>query len=105
MLDKPTTPRGLFDGAQPDPGTSYAPYRVFNIGNGQPTSLMDYIHAAEDALGRRAIKNYLPLQPGDVLATGADVTELNSWVNFIPSVPVTEGVSRFVRWYRDHYSV
>ncbi len=103
--DKPAEPHPAFDPAAPDPATSNAPYRVFNIGNSQPTPLMDYIAALEAALGREAVKNYLPMQAGDVPATSADTTELDAWVGFKPATPVREGVARFVRWYREFYKV
>ena len=101
--DKPATANPGFDPAAPDPATSNAPYRVFNIGNSQPTPLMDYIAALEAALGREALKNYLPMQAGDVPATSADTTELDAWVGFKPATPVREGVARFVAWYRGFY--
>lgn len=104
VLDKPATPAAEFRSSAPDPATSNAPYRVFNIGNSQPTPLMDYIHALENALGKEATKNYLPMQPGDVPATSADTSELEAWVGFRPGTPVQEGVRRFVAWYRRHYS-
>lgn len=103
--DKPATANPGFDPAAPDPATSNAPYRVFNIGNSQPTPLMDYIAALEAALGREAVKNYLPMQAGDVPATSADTTELDAWVGFKPATPVREGVARFVAWYRGFYGV
>jgi UDP-glucuronate 4-epimerase len=103
--DKPATANPGFDPAAPDPATSKAPYRVFNIGNSQPTPLMDYIAALEAALGREAVKNYLPMQAGDVPATSADTTELDAWVGFKPATPVREGVARFVAWYRGFYGV
>lgn len=103
VLDKPATPDPAFNPAQPDTATSNAPYRVFNIGNSQPTPLMDYIQALETALGREAQKNYLPMQAGDVPATNADTRELDAWVGFKPNTPVTQGVQRFVDWYRDFY--
>ena len=103
VVDKPATPAQDFDPKDPDPATSNAPYRVFNIGNSQPTPLMDYIHALEKALGMEAKKNYLPMQPGDVAATSADTAELQAWVGFKPCTPVEEGVRRFVDWYRRHY--
>jgi len=103
VTDKPATPSAVFNPATPDPATSRAPYRVFNIGNSQPTPLMDYISALESALGRPAQKNFLPMQPGDVPATSADTSELDAWVGFRPDTPVREGVLRFVQWYREHY--
>jgi UDP-glucuronate 4-epimerase len=103
VLDKPATPSATFDAASPDPATSNAPYRVFNIGNNQPTQLMDYIEALEQALGKTAQKNFLPIQPGDVPATAANTDELDAWAGFKPNTPVTVGVARFVAWYRDFY--
>jgi UDP-glucuronate 4-epimerase len=105
VLDKPATPDPAFDTAAPDPATSWAPHRVFNIGNANPTPLMAYIEALEDALGRRAEKRFLPLQPGDVPATAADTTALEAWTGFRPNTPVREGVARFVAWYREFYGV
>jgi UDP-glucuronate 4-epimerase len=105
VLDKTATPSPTFQSASPDPAASNAPYRVFNIGNSQPTPLMDYIHALENVIGKEAKKNYLPMQPGDVPATSADTSELEAWVGFRPHTPVAIGVNRFVEWYRAHYSV
>jgi UDP-glucuronate 4-epimerase len=102
VLDKPATPAPGFNSARPDPATSTAPYRIFNIGNSQPTPLMDYIGAIENSLGIQAQKNYLPMQPGDVPATSADTSELEAWVGFKPSTPVASGVQRFVAWYLAH---
>jgi len=103
VLDRTAEPNPAFDAAEPDPGTSNAPYRVFNIGNSQPTPLADYIGALEEALGRKAERKYLPMQPGDVPATSADTDELDAWVGFKPATPVREGVRRFVEWYREFY--
>jgi UDP-glucuronate 4-epimerase len=105
VADRIAEPNPAFDASSPDPATSHAPYRVFNIGNSQPTPLADYIGALEDALGRKAQKNYLPMQPGDVPATSANTDELDAWVGFKPRTPVREGVRRFVEWYRAYYSV
>jgi UDP-glucuronate 4-epimerase len=105
VLDKPAEINRAFDPALPDPGTSNAPYRLFNIGNSQPTPLNDYIEALEEALGKKAQRNLLPMQPGDVQATSADATELDNWVGFKPNTPVKEGVRRFVEWYREYYKV
>ena len=96
VLDKTATPDPDFDPMNPDPGTSTAPFRVFNIGNGNPTPLMDYIGALEDALGMTAEKNMMPMQPGDVPATSADTSELRDWVGFAPNTDVRDGVQRFV---------
>ena len=105
VLDRPAEVDPAFDPGRPDPGTSNAPYRVFNIGNSQPTPLEEYIAALEDALGRKAERNDLPMQPGDVPATSADTTELSAWVGFKPATPVREGVRQFVAWYRDYHRV
>ncbi len=102
-LDRPATPDAAFDAARPDPASSNAPYRVFNIGNAAPVPLMDFIDAIEKALGRTARKNFLPMQDGDVPATSADVSALAAWTGFSPGTPVDVGVQRFVDWYRDYY--
>ena len=104
VLDRTATPNPDFDPMQPDPGTSHAPYRVFNIGNNSPVPLMDFIAAIEQALGMEARKNFLPMQDGDVPATYADVDALNAWVGFAPATPIEEGVRRFVAWYREYYA-
>ena len=103
VLDKPATPDAKFDALRPDPATSTAPYRVFNIGNGNPTALMDYIGALEMALGVTARKNFMPMQPGDVPATSANTSELGKWVGFQPDTPVVDGVQKFADWYLAYY--
>jgi UDP-glucuronate 4-epimerase len=103
VIDKPATPNPAFVTDNPDPATSNSPYRVFNIGNNQPTPLMDYITALETALGRTAQKNFLPIQLGDVPATAANTDELYDWVGFKPNTSVDEGVHNFVNWYRQYY--
>lgn len=103
LLDKPAVPDPAFDSASPDPATSWAPHRVFNIGNSNPTPLMAYVEAIEQALGVTAEKQYLPLQPGDVPATSADTSLLEAWVGFKPNTSVREGVGRFVAWYKEYY--
>jgi UDP-glucuronate 4-epimerase len=103
VLDRPATVDAGFDAAAPDPARSNAPYRVFNIGNNDPVPLMAFIEAIEGALGKTAQKEYLPLQDGDVPATSADVSELESWTDFRPATPVTDGVGRFVQWYRGYF--
>lgn len=105
VLDKPAVPDPYFDPAQPDPATSWAPHRVFNIGNSNPTALMDYIEALESALGISATKQFLPMQLGDVPATAADTSALEAWTGFKPNTPIQEGVTRFVAWYREFYGV
>jgi len=103
IIDKIATPNNSFDSKNPDPATSHAPYRIFNIGNNQPTPLMDYIKAIESALDKKAIKNLMEMQPGDVPLTSADTSELNQWVNFRPNTSIEEGVKRFVDWYKNYY--
>ena len=105
VLEKPAAPDPFFDPAQPDPATSWTPHRVFNIGNSNPTPLMDYIEAIEDALGIKATKEFLPMQPGDVPATSADTSALEAWTGFRPDTPVKEGVASFVTWYKKFYRV
>jgi len=105
VLDKPAEADPAFDPSQPDSATSWAPHRVFNIGNSNPTPLMDYIEAVEDALGITATKEFLPMQPGDVPATAADTSALEAWTGFKPNTPVKEGVAQFVAWYREFYRV
>lgn len=94
-----------WNAASPDPATSAAPYRIYNIGNHSPVQLEDFIAAIERAVGKKAIRNLLPMQPGDVPATYADVTDLSDAVGFAPSTSIDEGVARFVDWYRSYYQV
>ena len=103
--DKPATANPDFDPLQPDPATAAAPHRVFNIGNSQPTELLRFIEVMEQALGREAIKDFQPMQPGDVVATAAETRALEDWVGFRPSTPIEVGVGQFARWYRDFYGV
>jgi UDP-glucuronate 4-epimerase len=104
VTDKCATPDPGFDSDNPNPSTSNAPFRLFNIGNNQPTKLMDYIDALEEALGKKAQKNFLPMQPGDVPATSANTDALDQWVGFKPGTAVKDGVARFVRWYQEFYA-
>jgi UDP-glucuronate 4-epimerase len=101
--DRVATANPDWSGDDPDPATSKAPYRLYNIGNNQPVELMRYIECIEHCLGRKAQKNLLPLQPGDVPDTFADIDELVSDVGYRPATPVEVGVERFVRWYVDYY--
>lgn len=103
VLGLPAAPAPGWSGDRPDPATSYAPWRVFNIGNNQPVKLMRYIEVLEQCLGRKAIVELLPMQPGDVPATIADVGDLERATGFRPHTPVEEGVAKFVSWYRDYY--
>ena len=101
--DNTATPNENWDAANPDPGTSMAPYRLYNIGNQQPVELMDYIGAVEKCLGKEAEKNLLPLQPGDVPDTWADTQALADDVGYQPSTPIETGVKNFVEWYLEFY--
>jgi UDP-glucuronate 4-epimerase len=101
--DRIPRPNPAWNGIRPDPATSSAPYRIYNIGNHKAVELMHFIGALEKALGHEAKKNFLPLQPGDVPATFADVDDLAADVGFAPSTPIEEGIARFVKWYRDYY--
>lgn len=102
-LFKTATPNNNFDAQLPDPATSYAPYRIFNIGNSQPVPLIQFIETIEDALGKKAIKKMMGMQAGDVKITSADTSELNQWVNFKPNTSIKEGVMRFIDWYKTYY--
>jgi len=104
VLDHPATPEENWNGASPDPATSNAPYRIYNIGNSHPVELIDYISALELALGKVAKKEYLPLQPGDVPNTHADIRELQQEFNYSPQIDVTTGVKQFATWYQKYYS-
>jgi UDP-glucuronate 4-epimerase len=99
LLDKPATPSARFDRAHPDPAESDAPYRVFNVGGGQPMQLLEVIGLLEAALGKKALRRPLPMQPGDVLATHARCTRLQDWVGPCPVTPLDAGIRRFVDWY------
>jgi UDP-glucuronate 4-epimerase len=102
-LDRPAISNPQWDSNLPDPGTSLAPWRVYNIGNNQPVELMDYIGAIEKALGKTAIKELLPIQPGDVPDTYADVSDLVEQFNYQPATTVKDGIQRFVSWYSNYY--
>ena len=105
LADRPATPDPAWSGDAPNPATSYAPYRLYNIGNSEPVQLMRYIHAIEAALGKKASMNMLPMQAGDVRATAADVSRLANDTAFRPKTSVEDGVARFVEWYRAYYKV
>ena len=104
-MDHTATPNPDWDPAKPDPGTSRAPYRIYNIGNQQPVELMRYIEVIEECVGRKAEKNMLPLQPGDVPDTWADTADLAKDVGYQPSTTIEVGVKNFVDWYIDYYKV
>ncbi|HVF13459.1 MAG TPA: protein CapI, partial [Acidimicrobiales bacterium] len=103
VLDRVAAPDDSWTGDAPDPASSAAPYRLYNIGNNSPVELMDFIRAIEKAVGRTAELNLLPMQPGDVPATYADVDDLARDVGFAPATPIDVGIGRFVAWYRDYY--
>jgi len=104
VLDRPARPNPEWNGDHPDPATSYTSYRVFNIGNNEPVLLLDCIALLEECLGRTAEKEFLPMQPGDVVSTMADVTELERAVGFRPRVSLREGIARFVEWYKSYFA-
>ena len=103
ILNKTAIPDNSFDQRNPNPSTSWAPYKVFNIGNSTPTPLNDYISAIEHELGRNAKKLLVPMQLGDVPATESDSNELESWINFKPNTSIKYGVKKFIKWYKDFY--
>ncbi|MDP2832693.1 MAG: NAD-dependent epimerase [Pseudomonadota bacterium] len=105
VLDKIATPNPDFTTDAPDPGTSYAPYRVYNIGNHQPVELMTFIKIIEDSLGQEAKKNYLPMQPGDVVATYANVDDLKRDVGFEPKTELATGIANWAAWYRKYHGI
>jgi UDP-glucuronate 4-epimerase len=104
-LDRLPTPNSNWNGAAPDPSTSTAPYRIYNIGNHQPIELFHFIKVLEECLGCEAKKNLLPMQAGDVPATYADVSDLMKDTGFRPATPIKDGVTRFVTWYKNYYKV
>jgi len=105
VMDRPAEPDPAWNSAAPDPARSRAPYRIYNIGNNKPVQLMRYIEVLERALGKKAQIEMLPMQPGDVPATTADVSALESDIGYRPKTTVEEGVPRFVEWYRRYYGV
>jgi UDP-glucuronate 4-epimerase len=105
VADAVAAPDPAWNGDAPDPATSFAPYRLFNIGNNQPVPLLDFIAAIEEALGRKAKLELLPIQPGDVPSTMADVSELEAAVGFRPSTTIRDGIGRFVDWYKEYYGI
>lgn len=105
VLDQPAQPNAAWRGNSPDPGTSPAPYRIFNIGNDKPVELLRFIEVLERFLGKTAEKKLLPLQPGDVPETWADVSDLWECFAWRPSTPIETGIGRFVEWYRSYYQV
>ena len=98
-------PNPEWNGDQPDSATSFAPYKLYNIGNNQPVELLRFIEVIEDNIGKKAVKNFMPMQPGDVPATYADVDDLIKAVGFKPSTTIEEGINKFVSWYKDYYNI
>jgi UDP-glucuronate 4-epimerase len=103
IMERIPWPNAAWNGERPDPAISFAPYRLYNIGNNRPVALMDFITILEGHLGREAKKNFLPMQAGDVPATYADVDDLMADAGFKPATPIEEGIGRFVAWYREYY--
>lgn len=103
VLDNPPQANANWTGDKPDPATSYANYRVFNIGNNNPVKLMDFVEAIENAVGKKAIKNFMPMQAGDVPSTCADVSELENAVGFKPNTSIQTGINHFVEWYKEYF--
>jgi UDP-glucuronate 4-epimerase len=103
LIDKPAKPNPSWTGKAPDPGTSYAPYKIYNIGNNNPVNLMDFIEAIEEKLGIESKKNFMPIQAGDVPATYADVEDLYNEIGFRPQYSIKDGIGKFIDWYVDYY--
>ena len=105
LLTKPATSDDTFSKDRPKTSTSWAPHRIFNIGNSNPTPLMDYIKAIEDELGTKAIKEFCPMQKGDVKITASDNSALEKWIDFKPDTSIKDGISRFISWYKTYYQI
>lgn len=105
VLDRPASCNADWSGQKPDPGSSFSPWKIYNIGNNNPVNLMDYISAIEEALGIKAKKNFLPLQPGDVPDTYADVSDLVKDFGYKPSTTLKQGVYKFIEWYKEYYKL
>ena len=105
LVPKATMPDKNWSGFTPDPASSFAPYRVYNIGNNKPVELLQFIETIELKIGKKAIKNFLPLQDGDVPETYADVDDLMRDIDFRPATPIEEGVAKFVDWYKEYYQI
>ena len=103
LVDRAPAPDPNYSGDAPDPGTSSAPWRVYNIGNNNPVELLEVVRLLEEALGIKAKRELLPMQPGDVPATYADVDDLMREADFKPATPIGEGIKRFVAWFRDYH--
>ena len=105
LLDKPALTNEKFNYLKPDPSTSWAPHRIFNVGNSQPTNLLEFITYLEKELKQKAIQQNLPMQQGDVEKTFADSSKLYEWINYKPTTNISEGIKNFVRWFKDYYDI
>jgi UDP-glucuronate 4-epimerase len=105
LIPKTPSPNTNWSGMTPDPASSFAPYKIYNIGNNKPVDLLLFIEIIEQKLGKKAIKNFLPLQDGDVMETYADVNDLYNEIDFKPATPIEDGVSKFVDWYKEYYQI
>ena len=105
LISKPAKSDQNFDYLEPNPSTSWASNKIFNIGNSCPTPLMEYIECLENALGKKANKEYLDMQPGDVQSTSSDTSSLENWINFRPKTKINEGIYEFVKWYKTFYKI
>jgi len=105
LIPQIPTPNPNWDGDNPDSATSFAPYKLYNIGNNQPVELLRFIEVIEEKLGKKAIKNFMPIQPGDVPATYADVDDLNNTVGFRPNTRIEDGITKFVDWFKNYYKI
>ena len=103
VIEKPPQENKLFDKSNPDNGSSWAPYKIFNIGNSKSIYLLDFIKCLEEEIGIKAIKDYVEMQPGDVKATEADTSEIESYVNFKPKTSLKNGIKNFYAWYKKYY--
>ena len=103
LIDRPAVGNSKFSTASPDPGSSNAPWRVYNIGNNKPVVLLEVVRLLEEAIGKKAKRELLPMQPGDVPATYADIDDLTRDVGFRPATPIADGISRFIEWYRSYH--
>ena len=105
LIKKPAKSDTTIDKLNPDPSKSWAPFKIFNIGNSNPVSLMEYINALEVTLGIKAKIDYLPMQPGDVEATYANTNYLESYIGFKPETKIKDGIKKFIEWYKDFYRI
>ena len=103
LIEKPATPEKEFDYESPNPGVSWAPHKIFNVGNNNPINLMDFINLLENECGGNAIKIFKDIQPGDVIQTFSENKNLKEWISFSPSTPINEGVKKFINWYKNFY--